>query len=275
MESLGGDQRWWVRFLAQHSAIVYYLVLNHLWALSPTLAYKFSELLEGHAVNTYGQFIDENEELLKTLPPSRAAIDYYSFGFADPLFGEYQTTALATGSEVSITVGCVNASLCLFAQSTPHTILQLRKPGEDMQSLYDVFKAIQADEGDHVGTMKACLDPDVAVQSPSMEQKVLSGIALVSAGVVAASTGYVDIPDLSFVNDMLDAGSDLAVDSTTVDVAAGVGAGFLSKFFEDDEQAGLAAEAFESGSLLFILETARKGIVDAVTWLAKFLAALL
>lgn len=113
MESLGGDQQWWVRFLAQHSAIVYYLVLNHLWALSPTLAYKFSELLEGHAVNTYGQFIDENEELLKSLPPSRAAIDYYSFGFADPLFGEYQTTALATGSEVSITVGCIDASLCL------------------------------------------------------------------------------------------------------------------------------------------------------------------
>jgi hypothetical protein len=62
---------------------------------------------------------------------------------------------------------------------------------------------------------------------------------------------------------VLDAGSDLAVDSTTVDVAAGVGAGFLSKFFEDDEQAGLAAEAFEGGSLLFILETARKGIIDA------------
>jgi ubiquinol oxidase len=116
MESLGGDQRWWVRFLAQHSAIVYYLVLNHLWALSPTLAYKFSELLEGHAVNTYGQFLDENEELLKTLPPSRAAIDYYSFGFADPLFGEYQTSALASGADVSIaTVGCVHASLYLFA----------------------------------------------------------------------------------------------------------------------------------------------------------------
>lgn len=101
MESLGGDQKWWVRFMAQHSAIVYYIVLNFLWALSPTLAYKFSELLEGHAVNTYGQFIDENEELLKKLPPSKAAINYYTFGFADPLFGEYQTTALATGSDVS------------------------------------------------------------------------------------------------------------------------------------------------------------------------------
>lgn len=178
MESLGGDQSWWVRFLAQHSAIFYYLVLNFLWALSPTLAYKFSELLESHAVNTYGQFLDENEEILKELPPSTAAINYYSFGFADPLFEEYQTTAISTGAE-------------------------LRKPGDDMQSLYDVFTAIRNDEGDHVGTMKACLDPDVAVKSPSLEQKVLSGAALVFASALAVQNGYVDIPDINVLKDML------------------------------------------------------------------------
>jgi hypothetical protein len=49
MESLGGDQAWWVRFLAQHSALVYFLVLTHLFALSPSLSYKFSEMLETHA----------------------------------------------------------------------------------------------------------------------------------------------------------------------------------------------------------------------------------
>lgn len=101
MESLGGDQQWWVRFVAQHSAIVYFFVLCALWALSPSLAYKFSELLEIHAVNTYGGLLDENEEKLKELPPSMAAIDYYSLGGSDPLFGEYQTTALLGGSEVS------------------------------------------------------------------------------------------------------------------------------------------------------------------------------
>ena len=62
MESLGGDQAWWVRFLAQHSAIVYYWVLCLLWTLSPSLSYKFSEMLESHAVNTYGQFLDEVSE---------------------------------------------------------------------------------------------------------------------------------------------------------------------------------------------------------------------
>jgi ubiquinol oxidase len=100
MESLGGDQSWWVRFLAQHSALAYFLVLCHLWALSPSLSYRFSELLETHAVNTYGQFIDENEDLLKKLPPSLAAVEYYAFGSSDPFYAEFQTTALAKGQEV-------------------------------------------------------------------------------------------------------------------------------------------------------------------------------
>ena len=101
MESLGGDQEWWVRFTALHSAIVYYWVLITLWMISPTLGYKFSELLETHAVNTYSQFIDENENLLKKLPPSVTAIQYYCYGASDPLFGEYQTSAAAKGEAVS------------------------------------------------------------------------------------------------------------------------------------------------------------------------------
>ena len=68
MESLGGDQEWWVRFLALHAAIVYFWTLIALWMISPTLGYKFSEMLETHAVNTYSQFLDENEEKLKDLP---------------------------------------------------------------------------------------------------------------------------------------------------------------------------------------------------------------
>ena len=100
MESLGGDQTWWVRFVAQHSAIVYYIVLTILFAISPSLSYKFSELLETHAVDTYGQFLDENEEILKELPPSLAAVEYYTIGISDPMFGEYQTSAIAAGIDV-------------------------------------------------------------------------------------------------------------------------------------------------------------------------------
>jgi Alternative oxidase. len=155
MESLGGDQAWWVRFVAQHSAIVYFLVLTHLWALSPSLSYKFSEMLETHAVDTYGQFLDENEKELKKLPPSLLSLEYYTLGIADPMFGEYQTSVQVTGDEVSCVVdyygiiylGCKYVKTHLIS----YIHVQIRKPGKNMKSLYDVFSAIRADEGDHVG----------------------------------------------------------------------------------------------------------------------------
>jgi ubiquinol oxidase len=102
MESLGGDQTWWVRFVAQHSAIVYYFVLCGLFAISPSLSYKFSELLETHAVNTYTVFMDNNRELLKELPPSNAAVNYYSLGISDPFYAEFQASSIV-GHEVRTT----------------------------------------------------------------------------------------------------------------------------------------------------------------------------
>ena len=104
MESLGGDQSWWVRFVAQHSAIVYFIVLCLLWALSPTLSYRFSELLENHAVNTYGVFLDDNQAELKQLPPSLAAVEYYSLGSSDPFYAEFQTAALSSDRGVRVYV---------------------------------------------------------------------------------------------------------------------------------------------------------------------------
>ena len=78
MEALGGDRKWIDRFMAGHSAIVYYWVLILMWLISPTLAYNFSELIEAHAVDTYGQFVDENEEKLKALPAPLIARRYYT-----------------------------------------------------------------------------------------------------------------------------------------------------------------------------------------------------
>lgn len=160
MESLGGDQPYWVRLMAQHSALAYYLALCMLWMLSPTLSYKFSEMLETHAVDTYGQFVDENEDKLKELPPSIAAVEYYTVGVSDPMFGEYQTASV----------------------SDPNR--RVRVPGTNLRSLYDVFVAIRNDEGDHVSTMKSCLDPKEATMSPGLENRMLTGVALV------ASAGY-------------------------------------------------------------------------------------
>lgn len=36
-----------------------------------------AELIEAHAVDTYSQFLDENEEALRKLPPPRVAKLYY------------------------------------------------------------------------------------------------------------------------------------------------------------------------------------------------------
>lgn len=101
-ESLGGDQAWWVRFLAQHAAILYYLVLCVLWLLSPSLSFFFSRCLETHAVHTYGQFLEENEEALKNLPPPLTAIEYYTCGSSDPYYVEFQIASVATGREVNV-----------------------------------------------------------------------------------------------------------------------------------------------------------------------------
>eukprot|EP00539_Tryblionella_compressa_P002812 CAMPEP_0178752590 /NCGR_PEP_ID=MMETSP0744-20121128/11144_1 /TAXON_ID=913974 /ORGANISM="Nitzschia punctata, Strain CCMP561" /LENGTH=567 /DNA_ID=CAMNT_0020406319 /DNA_START=168 /DNA_END=1871 /DNA_ORIENTATION=- len=214
MESLGGDQQWWVRFVAQHSAIVYYVVLCILFAISPTLSYKFSELLETHAVNTYGQFLDENEDALKNLPPSLPAINYYSFGAADPFYGEFQTSALASGQAI-------------------------RRPGEDMTNLYDVFQAIRADEGDHVDTMEACLDENVVLLSPSLEKRALTGAGILAATVGLLAAGDFSEPTTGVAADGL---SGFELDA----LLAGAGA-FLSQIFGGGSDAVVeASEVAES-----------------------------
>jgi ubiquinol oxidase len=79
MESLGGDERWWNRFLARHGAIAYYVILLVLFMVSPRIAYLSSELLEMHAVDTYVEFCESNEELLKQLPVTNEAVMYCNY----------------------------------------------------------------------------------------------------------------------------------------------------------------------------------------------------
>lgn len=37
-------------------------------------------LLQGHATDTYTQFAEQNEEVLKSLPPPLVALNYYKSG---------------------------------------------------------------------------------------------------------------------------------------------------------------------------------------------------
>lgn len=72
-----------------------------------------------------------------------------------------------------------------------------------------------------------------------------------------------------------DAGSDIVIDDTMVEVAAGAGATFMAQFFGNEEEVSGAAEILESGTLLFILEAARKFLLDFVAWLARIISVLL
>mmetsp|Transcript_28789 Transcript_28789/g.112239 ORF Transcript_28789/g.112239 Transcript_28789/m.112239 type:complete len:200 (-) Transcript_28789:167-766(-) len=127
MEALGGDALWSDRFLANHAAVVYFWILVITYFVSPSTSYKFSELVENHAADTYEQFYKENEELLKTIPAPDIAKQYYERG-----------------------------DLYMFDVFQTESPLGSRRPTCD--NLYDVFVNIWGDEKEHVKTMEACSD---------------------------------------------------------------------------------------------------------------------
>ena len=179
METLGGDRNWRDRFFAGHSAVLYYWILCFCWLLSPTLAYNFSELIEAHAVDTYGQFVDENEELLRTLPAPRIAIDYFTKDLY--LYDEFQT-AIPQGA---------------------------RRPR--IENLYDTFATIRDDEAQHVATMNSCQDPEVLLRSPNYE----SAFAAATAAALLAERVVASLPEdglagagaiASFIEDFIESG---------------------------------------------------------------------
>ena len=125
MESLGGDQLWVDRFLAEHAAVFYYWVLVLMYAISPSSSYALSELIENHAVDTYTEFAEQNKEVLETIPPPLVALNYYKSG-----------------------------DLYLFDQlQTGWKSQEPRRPS--CNNLHDVFVNIRDDEVEHVKTMHA------------------------------------------------------------------------------------------------------------------------
>mmetsp|Transcript_15680 Transcript_15680/g.32977 ORF Transcript_15680/g.32977 Transcript_15680/m.32977 type:complete len:318 (+) Transcript_15680:143-1096(+) len=121
MEELGGNDKFFDRFIAQHIAVGYYFVVIFLYLLNPVEAYNLNQEVEEHAYATYDQFLKENEEELKEMKPPRVAIEYYLEGDMY-MFDEFQTEC------------------------------ELRRPVID--NLYDVFVAIREDEAAHVKTME-------------------------------------------------------------------------------------------------------------------------
>ena len=129
MESLGGNQYLIDRFVARSGAFVYYWILIAIYIISPKSAYRFMQLVEEHAYDTYNKFLTEYGEQLQTQPAPEVAIKYYQEGDLY-MFDEFQT-------------------------SHPP---EERRP--KIKNLYDVFMAIRDDEMEHVKTMVACQQPD-------------------------------------------------------------------------------------------------------------------
>ncbi|KAF6159993.1 hypothetical protein GIB67_033077 [Kingdonia uniflora] len=80
LTELGGNALWFDRFLAQHIAIFYYFMIVFMYALSPRMAYHFSECVEMHAFETYDKFIILKGDKLKKGPAPEVAIKYYTEG---------------------------------------------------------------------------------------------------------------------------------------------------------------------------------------------------
>lgn len=167
MEALGGDQRWFDRFIAQHSALVYFLIMQAMWVLSPTLAYNFSELIEAHAVDTYSEFLDANEQQLRQLPPPAVAVAFYE------------------GSHDLLHEGGAEAH-----ESGAHDRVDVR--AGPVASLYDVFSRVRDDEARHVESMEACQDPAVRARARIVE---LGAIATASA-IIASTVTTVETVEL-------------------------------------------------------------------------------
>ena len=108
-----------------------------------------------------------------------------------------------------------------------------------MQSLFDVFAAIAADEGDHVSAMSACLDTKATFYSPSAERRILVGVVAATLATYLLSTGGVF--DASFVDSADTTVSAVASDSAVVtEVAAAVAGimGWAEEILKKDESIG-------------------------------------
>ena len=136
-----------------------------------------------------------------------------------------------------------------------------------MESLYDVFSAIRDDEGDHVGTMAACLDPTVAKLSPSLERKALTAIATATAIAMFLSTGETG-GELSEVVDGIDTVIDDTVATALVDSAMAGMAGFARQFGQDPDEGIVLADIFEVAAWP---EAVREFFAAVLTFLSRLL----
>jgi ubiquinol oxidase len=145
MESLGGNDQWQDRFVAQHIAVFYYWIVVTLYLYNPTLAYNLNQAVEEEAYATYDKFLQTHQDELQQLPAPAIAIKYYT---SNDL---YLFDAMHTSTSPKVTDGMTTGSHDVSKENVEE---QKRRRRPDIQSLYDVFVAIRDDEMEHAKTMK-------------------------------------------------------------------------------------------------------------------------
>jgi len=152
---LGGSDRWFDRFIAQHAAFFYYWVVVACYMANPSFAYNLNQAVEEHAYETYAKFIEKHGDYLKTLPAPDIAKEYYRDGDLY-MFDEMHATRENT---------------------------QARRPKCD--TLYDAFCAVRDDEMEHVKTMAFLQEDDADLQNnASAKQQQVAGFTNSTMGII-------------------------------------------------------------------------------------------
>lgn len=128
MESLGGNDSFIDRTLAQTMAFFYYWYVVLIYAWNEPAAYHLSELIEDHAYDTYNGFLTNHGDMLKKMPVPEIAQKYYveDNPFLFDLF-------------------------CTVKDKDDEGNFSARRP--KLESLYDVFVNIRDDEREHWKTL--------------------------------------------------------------------------------------------------------------------------
>ena len=148
MEALGGDEKFQDRFLAQHIAFFYYWLVVILYIVSPATAYHLNQCVEEHAYETYTDYIEKNQDVLKSKPAPAVAVQYYE---QDILFNHPDESS-AYGN---IIVSSSSSSSSSSSEGSNHEkIIPIVERPQKIETLYDTFVNIRADEAVHARTMK-------------------------------------------------------------------------------------------------------------------------
>jgi len=128
MESLGGNENPFDRFLAQTMAFFYYWYVVVVYAYSPPIAYHLSELIEDHAFDTYNGYLTNHADMLKAQAVPPIATKYYieDNPFLFDLF-------------------------CTVKDKDEEGNFSNRRP--NLETLYDVFVNVRDDEKEHWKTL--------------------------------------------------------------------------------------------------------------------------